>query len=67
MNQKKTPALIAREAKAQGLAVEVLTEKELRRKHMKRQLEDVPSCRNCVEWAWWRPTPFRSYGNRPQE
>lgn len=41
--------------------------RELRRKHLSRQLDDVPSCRNCVEWAWWRPTPFSSHGNRPQE
>jgi pyruvate-formate lyase-activating enzyme len=40
--------------------------RDLRRKHLHRRLEDVPSCRNCVEWAWWRPAPFESYGNRPQ-
>ncbi len=41
--------------------------RELRRKHLSKQLDDVPSCRNCVEWAWWKPTPFSSHGNRPQE
>jgi len=41
--------------------------RELRRKHLAKKLDDVPSCRNCVEWAWWKPAPFRSFGNRPQE
>jgi len=38
----------------------------LRRKHILNQLEDVPSCRDCVEWAWWKPTPFTASGNIPQ-
>jgi pyruvate-formate lyase-activating enzyme len=38
----------------------------LRRKHLEGRLEDVPSCRGCVEWSWWRPTPFSSHGNAPQ-
>jgi MoaA/NifB/PqqE/SkfB family radical SAM enzyme len=39
---------------------------ELRRKHLEGRLDDVPSCHNCVEWAWWCPTPFSSHGNAPQ-
>ncbi len=39
----------------------------LRRKHLDQQLEDVPPCRNCVEWSWWAPTLFRSHGNAPQK
>jgi radical SAM protein with 4Fe4S-binding SPASM domain len=38
---------------------------ELRRKHRRNDLEDVPSCSNCVEWAWWKPTPFTAQGNIP--
>jgi len=38
----------------------------LRRKHLEGRLDDVPSCSNCVEWAWWRPTPTSSHGNAPQ-
>lgn len=40
---------------------------ELRRKHLELKLEDVPSCRNCVEWRWWLPTLFKSHGNSPQK
>ncbi len=40
---------------------------ELRRKHLCRCLEDVPSCSNCVEWSWWKPTPFSSHGNAPKK
>lgn len=39
--------------------------RELRRKHILGQLDDVPACRNCVEWAWWKPTWFSSQGNVP--
>ncbi len=39
---------------------------ELRRKHLEGQLESVPSCSRCVEWNWWRPTPFSSQGNAPK-
>ena len=39
---------------------------ELRRKHLLGRLEDVPSCSKCVEWSWWKPTPFSSHGNSPQ-
>ena len=39
---------------------------ELRRKHLRGSLDDVPSCRACVEWSWWKPTPFSSHGNAPQ-
>ena len=38
---------------------------DLRRKHIAGQLDDVPACRNCVEWAWWKPTWFSSQGNVP--
>ncbi len=37
----------------------------LRRKHIVGDLADVSSCSNCVEWAWWRPTPFTAQGNAP--
>ena len=37
----------------------------LRRKHVRGELADVPSCRDCVEWAWWQPTPFTAQGNAP--
>ena len=39
---------------------------ELRRKHLQGRLDGVPSCCNCVEWAWWKPTPFSSHGNAPR-
>jgi len=39
---------------------------ELRRKHLEGRLEDVPSCSGCMEWRWWKPTPFSSHGNAPQ-
>lgn len=39
---------------------------ELRRKHLEGRLDDVPSCSKCIEWSWWRPTPFSSHGNAPQ-
>lgn len=38
---------------------------ELRRKHLRDDLEDVPSCSKCVEWAWWKPTLFTAQGNIP--
>ena len=37
----------------------------LRRKHILGDLADVPSCSNCVEWAWWQPTLFTAQGNIP--
>jgi len=39
----------------------------LRAKHLSGDLDDVPSCKNCVEWAWWHPTWFRSRGNAPEQ
>jgi len=36
---------------------------ELRRLHVRNDLEHVSPCNTCVEWAWWKPGPFRSYGN----
>lgn len=40
---------------------------ELRRKHIIQDLEDIPSCSNCNEWCWWKPTLFSSWGNIPRE
>lgn len=40
---------------------------ELRRKHINQNLDDVPSCCNCNEWSWWKPTWFSSWGNIPKE
>lgn len=40
---------------------------ELRKKHIMQNLNDVPSCGNCNEWYWWRPTLFSSWGNVPRE
>ena len=36
---------------------------ELRRRHLANDLGSVSPCDSCVEWAWWKPTPFRSRGN----
>lgn len=36
---------------------------ELRRLHVEGDLKDVSPCNTCTEWAWWKPQPFRSYGN----
>lgn len=41
--------------------------KELRRKHINGQLDDVPSCSRCMEWSWWKPTWFSSWGNIPKK
>lgn len=40
---------------------------ELRKKHIKQDLSDIPSCGNCSEWHWWKPTLFSSYGNIPRK
>jgi len=37
----------------------------LRLKHINHDLDDVPSCGQCVEWAWWRPTWSTAQGNIP--
>ena len=37
----------------------------LRLKHINHDLDDVPSCGKCVEWAWWRPTWTTAQGNAP--
>jgi len=37
----------------------------LRLEHINHDLEDVPSCGNCVEWAWWQPTWTKAQGNAP--
>ncbi len=39
----------------------------LRLKHINHDLDDVPSCGPCVEWAWWRPTWTTAQGNAPLE
>ncbi len=39
---------------------------ELRRKHLARDLKDVPPCRACTEWSWWKPRPFSARGNSPE-
>jgi pyruvate-formate lyase-activating enzyme len=39
----------------------------LRLKHINHDLDDVPSCGKCVEWAWWRPTWTTAQGNAPRE
>jgi radical SAM protein with 4Fe4S-binding SPASM domain len=41
--------------------------RRLREKHVKRDLDDVPSCSNCTEWCWWKPTLFTSWGNIPKK
>jgi radical SAM protein with 4Fe4S-binding SPASM domain len=40
---------------------------ELRRKHIDGLLEDVASCSKCVEWSWWKPGYFSSWGNIPEK
>ena len=40
---------------------------ELRKKHIVHDLEDVPSCGNCNEWYWWKPSLFSSWGNIPKD
>ena len=37
----------------------------LRLKHINHDLDDVPSCANCSEWAWWQPTWTTAQGNVP--
>ncbi len=39
--------------------------RELRRRHVGNDYTGVSPCNTCSEWAWWRPTPFSSQGNRP--
>ena len=41
--------------------------RRLRLKHINHDLDDVPSCGQCVEWAWWRPTWTTAQGNAPLE
>jgi len=40
---------------------------ELRRRHLENDMADVSPCNSCTEWAWWKPAPFFSQGNRPVE
>ena len=40
---------------------------ELRRKHVRQELDDEIPCNNCTEWAWWKPTLLTSQGNRSVE
>jgi pyruvate-formate lyase-activating enzyme len=39
---------------------------ELRRLHVRNDLEGVHPCDTCREWAWWKPSLFASHGNAPQ-
>ena len=41
--------------------------RDLRRRHVSNQYGGVSPCDQCREWAWWKPTPFSSQGNRPVE
>lgn len=41
--------------------------RELRRRHVKSDYSGVSPCDSCSEWAWWKPTPSSSQGNRPLE
>jgi len=36
---------------------------ELRRLHVRNDLQKVMPCSSCTEWAWWKPSPFKSHGN----
>ena len=38
---------------------------ELRRRHVRNDLDEVMPCHTCTEWAWWKPTLFTSQGNAP--
>ena len=38
---------------------------ELRRLHVQGEYDQVTPCNTCSEWAWWKPTMFGGYGNRP--
>ena len=38
---------------------------ELRRRHVRNDLEGITPCDSCTEWAWWKPTLFSSQGNVP--
>jgi len=35
----------------------------MRRLHLRNDLTHVSPCNTCTEWAWWKPSPFRSHGN----
>ena len=37
----------------------------LRASHAADQIETVP-CKDCQEWAWWKPGLFSSWGNAPK-
>lgn len=39
---------------------------ELRAKHLAKDLKDVPPCRSCTEWSWWKPGVFSARGNAPE-
>ena len=36
---------------------------ELRRRHVRGEYDSVTPCNTCTEWAWWKPSPFKSQGN----
>jgi len=40
--------------------------KALRRAHMSGEINSSP-CKDCKEWAWWKPGLFSSWGNAPKD
>ncbi len=38
----------------------------LRRAHVGNRIDSVP-CKDCTEWAWWRPGLLSSWGNAPRD
>jgi radical SAM protein with 4Fe4S-binding SPASM domain len=40
---------------------------ELRRKHLAKDVRDVPPCRSCTEWSWWKPSLLSARGNAPAD
>lgn len=39
--------------------------RDLRQRHLQNDYRGITPCDTCTEWAWWKPTPFSSQGNRP--
>jgi len=40
---------------------------DLRRRHMEKDLKEIPSCFKCIEWSWWKPSWFNARGNAPEK
>lgn len=40
---------------------------KLRKKHIRGEFNDIPVCKNCVEWAWWEPEMFSAWGYEPKK